>query len=65
MTTTQIILITPLALIALGLLIYALYDLSRPERKVTGGNKWVWLAVILLISTAGPLAYLLVGREEA
>jgi hypothetical protein len=63
--TAQLILIIPLALIAIGLLVYALYDLSRPERKVRGGNKWIWLAVILLISTAGPLAYLLVGREEA
>lgn len=64
MTTTQILLITPLLLIALGLTLYAVYDLVQPERKVKGGNKWVWLAVILLVSTAGPLAYLLVGREE-
>jgi hypothetical protein len=27
-------------------------------------NRWVWLAIIVLINILGPLAYLLLGREE-
>ena len=56
--------IIPLALIDLGMVIYSIIDLYRPERRVRGGNKLVWLLVILLISTFGWLAYLLFGRAE-
>jgi hypothetical protein len=39
-------------------------DLFKPDRRVRGGNKLVWLLVILLVSTLGWLIYLLAGREE-
>ena len=65
MDTQVLLLLSPLIVISLGLLLYALYDLSRPGRRVKGGNKLVWLVIILLVSTFGPLVYLLAGREEA
>ncbi len=54
----------PLALIDLGMVIYSIVDLYKPDRRVRGGNKLVWLLVILLVSTFGWLVYLLAGREE-
>lgn len=56
-------LLIPILIIDLGLIAVALWDLYKRER-VKGGNKWVWLAVILLIGTFGPIIYLVVGREE-
>lgn len=56
--------VIPLVLIDLALVIYCVIDLYKPERRVKGGNKLVWLLVILLVSTFGWLAYLLFGREE-
>lgn len=60
-----LLLLLPLALIELGLLVYTLVDLLRPERHVLGGSKLVWALVIVLIGTIGPLLYLLVGRRDA
>jgi glucose uptake protein GlcU len=56
--------LVPLVLIDLGMVIYSIVDLYKPERRVRGGNKLVWLLVILLVSTLGWLVYLLAGREE-
>jgi phospholipase D-like protein len=65
MRTTLVLLVAPLIAIELVLVVFALVDLLRPERRVAGGNKLVWALVILLIGTIGPLVYLLVGRREA
>ena len=64
MSTHTLLLLSPLIVIDLALIVYSLYDLTRPERQVKGSNKWVWAAVILFVSTFGPLIYLLAGREE-
>ena len=56
--------IIPLALIDLAMVIYSILDLFKSDRRVKGGNKLIWLLVILLVSTFGWLAYLLFGREE-
>ena len=56
--------IIPLVLIDLGMVIYSIVDLFKADRRVKGGNKLVWLLIILLVSTFGWLAYLLFGREE-
>lgn len=58
-------LLVPLIVLQLILLVLALWDLTRPERRVRGGNKLVWGVVIVLVSMFGPLAYFLFGREEA
>jgi hypothetical protein len=52
----------PIILVQLGLMIFALADLTRRER--TKGPKWMWALVIIFISTIGPVIYLMAGREE-
>jgi len=53
----------PLLALQLVLVIGALYDLTRPSRRVRGDNKVVWVLIILLVATIGPILYFLVGRE--
>lgn len=53
-----------LVVIQLTLVVFALWDLSRPGRRVSGDNKAMWVIVILLFQMVGPLAYFLIGREE-
>jgi hypothetical protein len=56
--------LVPLVLIELGMKVYCIVDLYRPNRRVRGGSKLIWLLLILLVSTLGWLVYLLVGRED-
>lgn len=63
--TTLLLLIIPILLIQLGLLIWGLYDLTRPERRVKGDSKVLWALVIIFINIIGPIVYFLFGREEA
>jgi hypothetical protein len=58
-------LVLPLIILQLILIVVALWDLTRPERRVKGGNKWVWAIVIVLVNVIGPLVYLFAGREDA
>lgn len=58
-------LVLPLVLIQLVLMVIALYDLTRPTRRVTGDNKVVWALVIIFVSTIGPILYFLAGRQES
>ncbi len=58
-------LLVPLLILQLIRLVLALWDLTRPERRVRGDNKLVWGVVIVLVSMFGPLAYFLFGREDA
>ena len=62
---TLFLLLLPIAVIELGLIIFSLYDLTRPGRKVKGGNKIVWAIVIVFFNLLGSLLYLTVGREES
>jgi hypothetical protein len=65
MTTEQIILlVTPVVLLELGLIILALRDLLKPERRVRGDSKLMWGVIIVLINLIGPILYFVVGREE-
>jgi hypothetical protein len=61
-------------LVALGVLlvaeitldVIALVDLyRRPADQVIFANKWIWLAIILLVNTFGPIIYLVAGRKPA
>jgi hypothetical protein len=63
--STLLLLLIPILLIQLGLLIWGLYDLTRPERKVKGDSKVIWALVIIFINIIGPIVYFLFGREEA
>jgi len=58
-----ILLILPILVIQIGLIVFALVDLSKRE-KVTGGSKVIWVFVILLFQIFGPLAYFIIGRKE-
>ena len=55
-------LLLPLIVIQVGLMIFALIDLSR--RSTTRGPKWVWALVIIVVNIIGPIVYFVVGREE-
>jgi Phospholipase_D-nuclease N-terminal len=61
---TLLLLLLPVIAIELGLLVFALRDLLRPERHVKGDSKLAWGLVICLISLIGPILYLTVGRED-
>lgn len=55
--------IIPLALVQLGLMIWAIVDLIKRD-TVRGDSKVVWAIVIILFSTLGPIVYLVWGRKE-
>jgi hypothetical protein len=64
-TNTQILLlITPIVIVELILIVIALRDLLRPERRVRGDSKLLWGIVIVFISLLGPIIYLAAGRRE-
>ncbi len=66
MSTGQLIaILAPLAILQLALIGVGLYDLTRPDRRVKGGNKLIWGIVIVLGELLGPLVYFLFGREDA
>ena len=63
--TEQILaLLLPIVLIQLGLIIAALFDLEKEERRVRGGSKLVWALVIVFLNIVGPILYFIAGREE-
>lgn len=55
-------LIAPLLIIQFILMIVALLDL----RKVyaTNGPKWMWVLIIVIVNTLGPIAYFIAGRKN-
>ena len=65
LSTSLVLILLPLALIELGLLVFSLVDLFRPERRVVGNNKLVWALIIVLVGTVGPIVYLLAGRKQS
>jgi hypothetical protein len=62
--SNALLLVVPILLIQIGLLIWGLYDLTRPDRRVRGDNKVIWALVIIFIGIIGPVVYFLVGRED-
>ena len=65
LTTEQILLLlVPVILIQLGLMIVALIDLERTERRVRGGSKVVWALIIVFVNIIGPIIYFAAGREN-
>jgi hypothetical protein len=56
-------LLIPLVVIELTLLLIAIVDLIRRE-QVRYFPKWVWALIIVLLNFIGPIAYLIVGRDE-
>ena len=63
--TEQIIaLLAPIVVLQVGLMVAALIDLERPERRVRGGSKAVWAIIVVLVNVIGPIVYFVTGREE-
>ena len=58
------LLLLPILVIQIGLMVFALWDLTRPERRVRGDSKLMWGLIIVLVGMLGPIVYLAVGREE-
>jgi hypothetical protein len=58
-----IALLVPLVLVELGLLGFALYDLVK-RKHVRGGNKLLWVIIIVVFEFFGPILYFVLGREE-
>ena len=66
MTLTEALpFLVALIVLQLALIVVGLYDLTRPERRVKGGSKWVWALVIVFGQILGSLVYFLFGREDA
>ena len=62
---TLLLILLPLVVIDVGLVVFSLVDLFKPERRVLGDNKLVWALVIVLVGTIGPIVYLLAGRKQS
>jgi hypothetical protein len=60
---TVFAILLPLIILQLILLVAALYDLTRPGRRVRGDSKVMWALIVIFVSTIGPILYFLVGRE--
>lgn len=54
--------IAPLLVLQLILMVSALVSCVRQEE--TNGPKWLWVLIILFISTIGPILYFVVGRKR-
>jgi hypothetical protein len=62
--TTQILLLAvPIVILELALIIFALRDLVRPERRVRGESKVMWGIIVVVFGIIGPVLYFLVGRK--
>jgi len=64
LSTSLLLILLPLLVIELGLVVFSLVDLFKPERRVIGDNKLVWALIIVLVGTIGPVVYLLAGRKQ-
>lgn len=60
-----LLLLAPLILLQLALQIFAVVDIAKGERQVKGGNKLVWVLVVIFGNLIGTLVYFFAGRENA
>ncbi|WP_058235283.1 PLD nuclease N-terminal domain-containing protein [Devriesea agamarum] len=55
-----------LAIVIIALTIYAIADCaSTDDTRIKGLPKFVWLIVIALVPVAGPIAWILVGKDRS
>ena len=55
--------VLPLIIIQVALLVFALVDLMKSERRVRGDSKLLWVLIIVFVNLIGPILYLTIGRE--
>jgi 4-amino-4-deoxy-L-arabinose transferase-like glycosyltransferase len=64
--TAVLVGLAALVVVELALDVVALVDLyRRPSERVVGENKWLWVAIIVLVSLFGAIIYLAAGRKPA
>ena len=59
-----LLLVVPLVILEIGLLVWAIADLLRPDRRVRGDSKPMWALIIVLLNGVGPIVYLVAGRVD-
>ena len=57
-------LVVPLVVIQLALVVFALWDLVKAERRVRGDSKILWGLLVVFVGMIGPILYLVWGRRE-
>lgn len=62
MQDINFMLIAPLIIIQLILTVVALIDLGKIH--ATNGPKWMWVLIIVFVTTIGPIIYFIVGRKQ-
>lgn len=64
--TGVLLILIVLAIAELALDVIALVSLAgRPRSAVVFGNRWAWLAIIVLVNPIGAILYLAIGRKPA
>jgi Phospholipase_D-nuclease N-terminal len=63
-TLITALLVLVILLLDVRIVIYFLKDLYQPERRVYGGDKQIWAAIIVFGSVLGWIAYLSFGRQN-
>lgn len=64
LSPSLLLVLLPIVVVGVGLVVFSLVDLLKPERHVVGNNKLIWALVIVLVGTIGPIVYLLAGRKQ-
>ena len=62
---TLVLVLTPVLILQVGLMLYALYDLFQEDRRVRGDSKAMWACIIFLVNLIGPLLYFFIGRDDS
>ncbi|MCZ7533784.1 MAG: PLDc N-terminal domain-containing protein [Acidimicrobiia bacterium] len=55
--------LVPIVLVAVGFVVYCLFDLSRATVRYL--PKWLWAVICIVSIPLGGIVYLLVGRDPA
>src|SRR4051794_9543455 len=64
--TGVLVILGVVVVLEVALAVFALVNLvRRPREAVSFGNKWIWVAFIVLVNLIGPIVSLAVGRNPA
>lgn len=59
-----LMLLIPILVVQLALMAAGLIDVLRREPgEVSGGKRWIWVLIIMLVNLVGPLIYFIFGRK--
>ena len=56
--------LVPILILEVVLLVVAILDIVK-RQKVTGGNKVLWIVVVVIFQIIGPIVYFIFGRKES